>query len=127
MTTQELESMKAVKVANETNQKDLLNLSSHYSNMIKNAGRICNDYASDIMIDIDAFRKDLDELKQGETITRYIGYRDYGVDHTSFIECRDRSYYRKLQKIVASCYHRGWDGYVDVTLYDLKDRKPLSK
>ena len=66
-----------------------INTSSLYSFLIKEAGRLCDAYASDLFIDL----KTLDNQLTGEDAVMFkgepfywcIGIRDYGCDHEAYI------------------------------------------
>lgn len=45
--------------------------------------KITERYATDILIDIDSMKKQLEESEEG---CRYFGFRESGVDHDAFIE-----------------------------------------
>ena len=103
-------------IESETNRIDLLNLSSIYTLLIKEASK-CEAYSSDILIDIDSLKESIKQF-DGNTIIHYIGFRNYGTDHESFIACRNESEYRKVYMITVSP-HEHYDDYVAVTLYDM--------
>ena len=72
------------------------NFSSEWSRLICEAGRWCESYASDILIDFEAIREYLDSLASGETMESrefWFGFRQMGVDGLPFIESRTKSEY----------------------------------
>jgi len=71
------------------------NLSTEYTILVQNAGRWCERYASDIIVDIEEVKhRVLDnplEFLDGEKkkeISFLFGFRQDGVDYNSFIESR---------------------------------------
>ena len=74
-------------------QVSTYNLSSEKSILIKEAGRFCDMYASDILYDITAVDKYLNGLKdttleEDDVHVQFIGFREYGVDGEEFIRAR---------------------------------------
>lgn len=72
------------------------NFSSEWSRLICEAGRWCESYASDILIDFEAIRDYLDGLASGEETEGHnfwFGFRQMGVDSLPFIESRTKSEY----------------------------------
>ena len=61
------------------------NLSSIFTRLIQEAGRWCESYASDILIDIDSIKA---QAERGEPGRFVLGFRQFGVDHATFIESR---------------------------------------
>lgn len=59
------------------------------SKLIQLAGRFCDSYASDIIIDINAIQAKIDkkELQDGDCFV--FGFREMGVDDNSYIQCRN--------------------------------------
>lgn len=106
-----------------------LNTSSLYSFLIKEAGRLCDHYASDMFIDL----KTLDNAIAGSESVLFtqdsyrwvVGIRDYGVDHDSFLECRMKEhsvarnyrkiYYLEITRDTEVTYGR----YFNLALYDV--------
>lgn len=74
------------------------NLSSEYTTLIQAAGRFCECYASDILYDIRAVEKDLEDpiaFLNGETDARkqyLFGFRKDGVDHKEFVLSKIQDY-----------------------------------
>ena len=97
-------------------QPNAINLSSIYTLLIKEAGK-CEAYSSDILIDIDSIKESIKQF-DGDTKIHYIGFRNYGTDHETFIVCRNESEYRKVYMITVSPDER-YDDYVQVALYDM--------
>ena len=61
------------------------NLSSIFTRLIQEAGRWCESYASDILIEIDSIKEQAERGKPGRFV---LGFRQFGVDNASFIESR---------------------------------------
>ena len=101
MTIKELESLQRSLIVTENTSKDHLNLSGLFTAMIKKASQ-CERFASDILYDIDALKADISALENGETFSRYLGYRKNGIDHTAFIKCRTISDYQAMQYLIVS-------------------------
>ena len=61
-----------------------INYSSILTRLIQEAGRYCEDYASDLFIDWSSIN---DKLIEGtiESETKLFGFREHGVDHINFI------------------------------------------
>lgn len=100
------------------NGKTEINMSSIYTKLIQEAGRFCDAYASDLLYDIDAIEKLLDE---GESETVWIAFRDMGVDSWSYIECRtphEAMEYRAIYKVdIEFTEDDYYDAKVTATLY----------
>lgn len=62
-----------------------LNMSSIWTKLIQVAGRYCDYYASDLLIDVKIVESDIDGLKPK---TYYFGFHKCGVDHLAFIHNR---------------------------------------
>lgn len=66
-------------------------LSGLFSLLIKEAGRLCDNYASDMFIDLQTLYKDLNGttsvLFEQETYQYVIGIRDMGVDSERYVKC----------------------------------------
>ena len=72
------------------------NFSSEWSRLICEAGRWCESYASDILIDFESIREYLNSLASGETMESrefWFGFRQMGVDHLAFIQSRTEREY----------------------------------
>ncbi len=70
-----------------------VNLSSEKTILIKEAGRFCDMYASDILYDIKAVDDFMEEAKNATreedmVHVQFIGFREYGVDGEAFIQAR---------------------------------------
>lgn len=76
--------------------KTNINMSNLYTKLIQEAGRFCDCYASDLIYDIDAIREAIDNHKSRKF---YMGFRESGIDHNSFIECRTPSEIRDYRVI----------------------------
>ena len=92
-----------------------LNLSSIWTKLIKESAE-CEHYSSDFLIQYDCIVR---KLNTGcNKLTEYFGFRDYGVDHDTFIKCRLSEYkpyeYRKIYKLtIEHCDYLNYEGYCD--------------
>lgn len=103
--------------------------SSHIlSKLIHEAGSICDSYASDLFVQWDIIRSDLNNLmkeKKGESFvyTGYIGFRNMGVDHAELITLRMQEpglYCRPYKKIFRLDIICNEGGYWPAGTYDVK-------
>lgn len=82
-----------------------VNLSSEFTILIQNAGRWCEHYASDILIDIDAVKhlidNWLDETSKELEFKFLFGFRQSGVDSESFITARWDNRFNEYRAIYA--------------------------
>ena len=72
------------------------NFSSEWSRLINEAGRWCESYASDILIDFETIEAYLGQLANGEESEGrefWFGFRQSGVDGLSFIRSRTEREY----------------------------------
>ena len=80
------------------------NFSSEWSRLINEAGRWCESYASDILIDFESIKAYLERLKNGkesEGREFWFGFRQMGVDGLSFIQSRtEREYASHVYRAV---------------------------
>lgn len=80
------------------------NFSSEWSRLINEAGRWCESYASDILIDFESIKAYLERLKNGEESEGrefWFGFRQSGVDGLSFIRSRtEREYASHVYRAV---------------------------
>ena len=80
------------------------NFSSEWSRLINEAGRWCESYASDILIDFESIKAYLERLKSGEESEGrefWFGFRQMGVDGLSFIQSRtEREYASHVYRAV---------------------------
>ena len=81
------------------------NFSSEWSRLICEAGRWCESYASDLMIDMDSVRAYLIGIVEGmekpENKEFWFGFRQSGVDGLSFIQSRtEREYASHVYRAV---------------------------
>ena len=80
------------------------NFSSEWSRLINEAGRWCESYASDILIDFESVKAYLERLKNGEESEGrefWFGFRQMGVDGLSFIQSRtEREYASHVYRAV---------------------------
>lgn len=104
-----------------------LNLSSIWTKLIKESAE-CEHYSSDFLIQYDCVMR---KLNAGcNKVTEYFGFRDYGVDHDSFIKSRLSQYkpyrYRKIYKLtIEHGDYLNYEGYCDwkAELSDISDEK----
>ena len=73
------------------------NFSDVFSRLIKEAGSMCDCYASDILFDIERIKSALN----GKQEPIYIAFRDHGVDSNTFIALRGWTYegYKSIFKV----------------------------
>lgn len=80
------------------------NFSSEWSRLINEAGRWCESYASDILIDFESIKAYLERLKNGEESEGrefWFGFRQMGIDGLSFIQSRtEREYASHVYRAV---------------------------
>ena len=80
------------------------NFSSEWSRLICEAGRWCESYASDILIDFESIKAYLERLASGEESEGrefWFGFRQMGVDHLAFIQSRtEREYASHVYRAV---------------------------
>ena len=80
------------------------NFSSEWSRLINEAGRWCESYASDILIDFESIKAYLERLKNGEESEGrefWFGFRQMGVDNLTFIQSRtEREYASHVYRAV---------------------------
>lgn len=80
------------------------NFSSEWSRLINEAGRWCESYASDILIDFESIKAYLERLASGEETEGrefWFGFRQMGVDGLSFIQSRtEREYASHVYRAV---------------------------
>ena len=80
------------------------NFSSEWSRLINEAGRWCESYASDILIDFESIKAYLERLKNGEESEGrefWFGFRQMGVDNLTFIKSRtEREYASHVYRAV---------------------------
>ena len=96
------------------------NFSSEWSRLINEAGRWCESYASDILIDFESIKAYLERLKNGEESEGrefWFGFRQMGVDGLSFIQSRtEREYashtYRAVWRWSFTVEEREYGKYV---------------
>lgn len=69
-----------------------INHSSILTELIHEAGRYCESFASDLFIDWQRVLETIDEAEPGMKRTFLFGFRQQGVDHDSFIFSRFNSY-----------------------------------
>ena len=80
------------------------NFSSEWSRLINEAGRWCESYASDILIDFESVKAYLERLASGEESEGrefWFGFRQMGIDHLDFIQSRtEREYASHVYRAV---------------------------
>lgn len=76
-----------------------INFSNIWHNLIKESAK-CDNYASDILVDIVPVYKRMEECTQ-DTAEYYFGFRDMGIDHEDFINVRleNRDIYKDYRSI----------------------------
>lgn len=79
----------------EKAQKDCLNYSSIFTELIHAAG-VCEYFASDIFIDLKGIEQTIINAENG---VFYFGYRNSGVDGNAFVKCRlaENRYYEYIR------------------------------
>ena len=86
-----------------TSLKDC-NFSTEWSRLINEAGRWCESYASDILIDFETIEAYLGQLANGEESEGrefWFGFRQMGVDNLAFIRSRtEREYASHVYRAV---------------------------
>ena len=81
-----------------------INYSSILTRLIKECGRLCESYASDLFVDWNGISRKLKE-KSMETSSYLFGIREMGVDHSEFVLSRynnnSHAYYeyRKIYRL----------------------------
>ena len=103
------------------------NFSTEWSRLICEAGRWCESYASDILIDFESIKGYLERLANGEETEGrefWFGFRQMGVDGKSFIESRtEREYashvYRAVWRWSFTVEEGKYGGYVKTELAKL--------
>lgn len=105
-----------------------INMSSIYTELIQNTGRFCEQYASDLLIDIDRVKAILATPVDTDT-EDYIVFalRQSGVDSNSYVSANLENYGRKdsgwiglyYRRIYALKIRRESDGYIVCELRDV--------
>ena len=111
-----------------------INLSSEMSFLIKEAGRLCDSFASDLFYDLKTLHNDLVGTKDKDSVlfdqNEYhwvVGIRDYGCDHDNFIISRLQdnenmaARYRAMYEIEVKPHER-WEDDFTMTLYPIDVR-----
>lgn len=103
----------------EEAQTGCSNMSAIYSELIKEAGRICEHFASDLLIDLESVKSWIDGCSKSEYApargTSFcFGFRKMGVDHWEFAKNRTNSELYKLYRLDLSTAH----GYIKADLYE---------
>ena len=81
------------------------NFSTEWSRLICEAGRWCESYASDLMIEMDSIRAYLigmvENMEKPENREFWFGFRQSGIDHLAFIQSRtEREYASHVYRAV---------------------------
>lgn len=105
-------------ITDTRNRIDVLNLSSIFTELIKESAK-CKGYASDIVYDIYDIMKSV-ENRTLKSEVKYFGFRDYGVDYETFILLRTNEHFEGYRDIWKMVIERDEDDYVDVALYSLE-------
>lgn len=105
-----------------------LNMSAIYTKLIQEAGRICEYFASDILIDLEGVEKWINECSKSEYapargISFCFGFRKMGVDHWEFAKNRKNSEPYKLYRLDLSAAR----GYVKADLYEAEKQGGIKK
>lgn len=80
-----------------------INYSDILSDLICKAGRYCKHYASDLFITWCSIKENLENPDyKGDTYL--FGFRDMGVDHTPWIQCRLDDPWKKAKEIIKENY-----------------------
>ena len=92
------------KITEEFGRDLEINYSSILTKLIKECGRLCESYASDLFVDWNGISQKLKD-KTMESSTYLFGIRDMGVDHSKFVLSRynnsSHAYYeyRKIYRL----------------------------
>ena len=105
----------------EEAQTGCLNMSAIYTKLIQEAGRICEHFASDLLIDLESVEKWIDGCSKSEYapargISFCFGFHKVGVDHWEFAKNRTNSELYKLYRLDLSTAH----GHIKADLYEAK-------
>ena len=105
----------------EEAQTGCLNMSEIYTKLIQEAGRICEHFASDILIDIESVEKWIcgcskSEYAPARGISFCFGFCKMGVDHWEFAKNRTNSELYKIYRLDLSTSH----GHIKADLYEAK-------
>lgn len=112
----------------EEAQTGCLNMSAIYTKLIQEAGRICEYFASDILIDLEGVEKWINECSKSEYapargISFCFGFCKMGVDHWAFAKNRKNSELYKLYRLDLSAAR----GYVKADLYEAEKQGGIKK
>ncbi len=105
----------------EEAQTGCLNMSTIYTKLIQEAGRICECFASDLLIDLESVEKWIGGCSKSEYapargISFCFGFYKMGVDHWEFAKNRTNSELYKLYRLDLSTSH----GRIKADLYEAK-------
>ena len=115
----ELSAIYYTKHITEEAQVGCINMSAIYSKLIKEAGRICEYYASDLLFDLEGVKSWIDGCSKSEYapargVSFCFGFRKMGVDHWNFAKNRTNSELYKIYRLDLSTAR----GYVKADLYE---------
>ena len=81
-----------------------LNWCEIQTKLIQLAGKLCDRYASDIIIDINSVQKFIDNGNESCKENFLFGFREFGVDHKAFVVSRgiDSPEYREVWELSVS-------------------------
>ena len=89
------------------NHRTNINWSDIQTILIKKAGLLCENYASDIIIDIDSIKAILDNIRDlTEPVISIAGIRESGVDHDEFVLSQINSYESNHHTGYTKLYYR---------------------
>lgn len=79
-------------------------LSPIFSYLIRECGRLIDDYNADILYDFTKIEDYATKVHQEGSKVFWMGFREFGVDHEEFIKYRIESpnYYRSLYKVIVT-------------------------
>ena len=90
-----------------------VNSSSILTELIHEAGRYCESFASDLFLDWQRVLETIDDAEPGMKRTFLFGFRQHGVDHDSFIFSRFNQYdyhakleYRSMWRLDIEAFDR---------------------
>lgn len=124
----ELSATRYTKHITEEAQTGCLNMSAIYTKLIQEAGRICEYFASDLLIDLESVEKWIDGCSKSEYapargISFCFGFRKTGVDHWAFAKNRTNSELYKLYRLDLSTAR----GRIKADLYEAEKHRHKSK
>lgn len=102
-----------------------INWSGIQDNLIRLAAKYTDAYASDIIIDINAIQDKITnydiEENGGDSLSRLIGFRENGVDHTEYVLSKDanelkNNHYRSIWRLDIK-RHAEYHDSIQMSLY----------